>query len=168
MAADILAGENPGCMSFIPFNIPVRQPAAWTVQKEIFAECQLHFFDLEADAGTGESGEIVAGEVLEAARGQMADVGGIGVGIVGAEMGGGDEHVAAVPADPMDLGHGAGHIVNVFDDMRHVDAIERVALDRPGKFVEIPDNVSAGSGRNIDADRARFGPAGATANIQGH
>jgi hypothetical protein len=40
----------------------------------------------------------------------------------------------------------------VLDDVRHVDALERVVIQRPGKLIQIPDDIGGGSRVNVDAN----------------
>jgi hypothetical protein len=53
-----------------------------------------------------------------------------------------------------------------FDDVRHVDPVECVAFQRPGEFVQIPNDVGGGSWRNVDPDRLRFSLSYPATDIQ--
>jgi len=43
----------------------------------------------------------------------------------------------------VNFGHGVRHVANVLNDMRHVDTLKRIAVEGPGKFVEVPDDIAA-------------------------
>ncbi len=166
MAADILRRKHPCRVALIPFQIAARQKAAYSIQKEIFAKGQLELFNRKPYIRTAKCGKVFSCEVLKAARGQMPHVRGIGIRIVRAEMRRHDKDICAVLRDAVNFSHRACYVAHVFDDMRHMDALEGVAFDRPGKLVQIPNDVGGGARMNVDTYRSRFGFAAAAADIE--
>lgn len=166
MAADILRREYPRRVALIPFQIAPRQKTSYSIQKKILAKCQLQFLDGKPYIRAAKCGEVLSREVLEAARRQVPHVSGIGVGVMRAEMRRHDKHVGAVARNAVNFGHRARDVANVLDDMRHVDALKRVAFDGPGKLVEIPNDVGRGARMNVDTYGARFGFAATAADIE--
>src|SRR6266481_2430017 len=106
MAANIEGGEDPGGMALVPLEIAASERAAQVIEHKIAAKGQLQVLDIETEGRAVEGFEILSGEVLEAGGGQMADVRGIGVGIVRAEVRRVDEHAGAGLGDTVDFGHG--------------------------------------------------------------
>src|SRR3954463_8120817 len=113
LAANIQGGEEPCGMALIPFEITPGERAAQVVEYKVAAEGQVEIFDIEAKGRAVEGFEILSGEVLEAGSGQMADVCGIGVGIVRAEVWRRDEHGGSGLRDAVYFGHGRHHVVNM-------------------------------------------------------
>src|SRR5690348_17382798 len=126
MAANILRGEDPCGMALIPFQIAARQKAAYSVQKEILAKCQLELLNRKPHIRAAKCGEVLSREVLEAARRQMPYVGGVRIRIVRAEMRRHDENIGAISRDAVNFCHSGRDVAYVLDDVRHVDALERV------------------------------------------
>lgn len=166
MAANVQGGEDPGSVTLVPLEVAAGERAAQVVEHKVPAEGQLQALDVEAEGRAVEGFEILSSEVLEAGGSQMADVRGIGVGIVRAEVRRGDEHAGAGLGDAVDFGHGRHHVVDVLDDVREMDTLEAVGGERPGILVEVPDDVGGGARGPIDAERARFRFAGAAADVE--
>jgi hypothetical protein len=166
MAANVLGGKHPGRMTFIPFQISACEPTACAIEDKILSECQIKFLNGKPDIRAAERGEILASEVLEAACRQVPHVSGIGVGIMGAEMRRHDENIRAIARDAVNLRHGARYVADVLDDMRHVDALERVVIQRPGKLIQIPDDIGGGSRVNVDANGPWLRFTGTATDIQ--
>jgi hypothetical protein len=117
MTTNVLGGENPGRVAFVPLQIAARQETAGAIQNKVFSKRQCKFFDAELGMGAAKSGKILAREILETARGQMAQVSGIGVGVMGAEMRRHNKNIGAMAGDAVNLGHRARHVTNVLDDV---------------------------------------------------
>ena len=166
VAANVQGGEDPGSMTLIPFEVAAGKRSTQVVEHKVAAEGQLQALDIEAKGRAIEGTEVLSGEVLEAGGGQMADVRGIGVGIVRAEVRRGDEDDGAGLGDAVDFGHGRHHVVDMLDDMRKMDALEAVGGERPGILVEIPNDVGGGAWGPVDAKRARLGFAGTAADVE--
>lgn len=166
MAANILRRKEPSRMALIPFQISPCQEAAYSIQHKIFAKCQVEFLNRKPDGRSAKCGKIFSGEILKAARRQVPYVRGIGVGVMRTEMRRHDKNIGAISRDAVNFSHGARDVAYVLDDMRHVHALERVALDRPGKLVEIPNDVGGGARMNVDTYSARFGFTAAAADIE--
>jgi len=77
-----------------------------------------------------------------------------------------DKDIRAIARDAVNLRHGACHVANVLNDMRHVDTLERIAVEGPGKFVEVPDDIGGRSRMDVDADGAGFGFLRTAANVK--
>ena len=77
-----------------------------------------------------------------------------------------NEDIGAVFAYAMDLRHGFHGVLEMFDDVRHEDAGETIAFERPRVPVQVPNNVGGRVGRAVDAHRAGFLLAGSTADIE--
>ncbi len=56
----------------------------------------------------------------------------------------------------------------MFDDMRHVDAIELPVFERPGVSIEIPHFIYGIAGEEIDADGIGLNLTLAASHIQNH
>src|SRR5689334_16316889 len=117
MAADILRREHPCRVALIPFQIAASQKAAYSVQKEVLAKCQLQLLDGKPYIRAAKCGEVFSCEVLEAARRQMPHVSGIGVRVMRAEMRRHDKNICAIARDAVNFGHGARDVAHVLDDM---------------------------------------------------
>ena len=166
VATNIQGGEDPGGMTLVPLEVAAGERAAQVVEHQVAAEGQLQGLDIEAEGSAVEGFEILSRQVLEAGCGQVADVRGIGVGIVRAEVRRGDEYAGAGLGHAMDFGHGRHHIMNMLDDMREVDAFEAVGWERPGVLVEIPNDVGGRARGPVDAERARLRLAGPAADVE--
>ena len=80
----------------------------------------------------------------------------------------GNENIRAIGRDAMHFSHGAHGVIEVLDDVGHVDTRKRVVRERPGVNIQVPDVVGGGIGRNVDSDGVRFDFARAAADIQDH
>jgi hypothetical protein len=166
LAANVQGGEDPGGVTLVPLEVAAGERAAQVVEHKVPAEGQFQALDVKAKWRAVEGFEILSREVLEAGGGQVADVGGIGVGIVRAEVRRGDEHAGAGLSDAVDLRHGRDHVVDMLDDMREMDALEAVGGERPGILVEVPNDVGGWARGPVDAERVRLCLAGAAADVE--
>ena len=163
---NVLSGKEPRGVPFVPFQIAACQKAACTVQNEIFPKRQFELLNGKPDIGAAESGEILAGEILETARRQVPNVCGIGIRVMGTEMRRDDKHLGAIARDAVNLSHGPRQIADMLDDVGHMDAVERIAVHGPRKLVQIPNDVGSGSRMNVDANGLGFHLTGTAADIQ--
>src|SRR5450432_95759 len=65
-------------------------------------------------------------------------------------------HAAAGSHEPMKLLHSADHVGDMLDDMDGSELVEGVVGKRVGDVVEIAENVGAGGGIAVYADRSRI------------
>ena len=72
VAPDIQCGKDPGGVALVPFERAAGEETAEIVEHQVAAEGEFHADDLETEGRSTEAGEVLAGEVLETARGQVA------------------------------------------------------------------------------------------------
>jgi len=77
VATNIECGKNPRGVPLVPLQRSAGDEAAQIVEHEIAAEGELAIDNLEAVRRAGEGREVVAGEILEAGRRQVAAVRGV-------------------------------------------------------------------------------------------
>src|SRR6185503_13580438 len=115
MTTNILGGKHPRCMTLVPLQITARQPAARPIQDEVFSKRQFQFLDAEPHRGAGKGSEVLSSEVLKAPCGQMPHMGGIGVGVMGAEMRRHHENIRARAPHAEDLRHRSCYVADMLD-----------------------------------------------------
>ena len=95
-------------------------------------------------------------------------MGGVGVGVVGAEVRRHDVDPSPGARDAVDFAHRAHHIFKVLDDVGEIYFRSRVVPHRPGKLIEIAEGVGGGIETQIESDRIRFLVPFSAADVDDH
>jgi len=119
---------------------------------EGFPKLDPFFQDAEPPVGIEPSVVGLIGKVIEGFESKMMPMGWILPGIETRKMGGPDLYEGSVPRDPVDLFDRPDHIVKMLKDMMAVDQVELIVRGRPGKDVQIVNEVRLGSRIHIDPD----------------
>jgi hypothetical protein len=165
MAPDILGRKNPGRVTLVPFQISLRKPSSHTIENCIVSKSHGKVFNCEPDIESPERRKVSSSEILKTSRGEMMRMSGISVRIMGTEMRRYEKQICPITRDSVQFLHHRWQILNVLDDMRQVDSVERIAFDGPGKPVQIPDDIRNRARVYVNADCGWFDFARAAADI---
>ncbi len=138
---NVTGRKYPREMLFVKVHRHSGNQSSQIVEQEIVAEGECAFENPKATGAVGEIREAILGEIIEAVKTQVNQVGGISIGIHRTEVRGHYDDFRAGLCDAMHFRHRTKNVRLVFDEVREIDFVRAGIAQWPGKARKLAKNV---------------------------